>query len=353
MDDPRRPSPDHLTQQWLSQLMLSHCAEQAIYLISRLRIPDLVESGVDTIEAMAAETNIPSRPLRTLLDALEGIGIFARHTDGRYINTPASALLSSDSLSAEAARARYYGSSQVWNAWTRFDESIRSGKPAFELANGRPFYESLREDDELRAAFSTYIARVSQKSDAAGARSLELADARTVVDVGGGYGSFLVQLLRANPQVHGVLYDLPEVTEDAKRLLPADLVDRITVVGGDMRHSVPAGADVYVLKSVLCDWPDAEAGKVLHSCAAAMTGDARLITIERIASSVNDTGYERLMNLQMLLLFGGGGLRPLSEMRDLLESAHLSLTSATEITGNQSVLISQLAPPPPSGATSR
>ncbi len=104
-----------------------------------------------------------------------------------------------------------------------------------------------------------------------------------VLDVGGGDGTLLAEILRANPGTRGVLLDREHVVERARPALEAaGVTDRCDLLGGDFRDGVPAGADAYVLKSILHDWEDPEAVHILRRCSAAMNRGSTVLVVERV-----------------------------------------------------------------------
>jgi SAM-dependent methyltransferase len=155
----------------------------------------------------------------------------------------------------------------------------------------------------------------------------DLSSIGTVVDVGGGQGRLLAGLLEATPGLSGVLLDRPEVVAGAEAVLrAAGVADRCAVVGGDFFASVPPGGDAYVLAQIVHDWPDAEALAILSACHRAMAPGARLWVIEQVLPPEDDPDpSERagltLMDLNMLVLFGGGQQRTGEEYRQLLGAA--------------------------------
>src|SRR6201999_789166 len=92
----------------------------------------------------------------------------------------------------------------------------------------------------------------------------------TVVDVGGGHGRLLAAILNATPGARGVLFDLPQGVVGAPALFSEFGVnDRVRVVEGSFFESVPDGGDAYVLKSVIHDWPDDDALRILGNVRSA------------------------------------------------------------------------------------
>ena len=73
-----------------------------------------------------------------------------------------------------------------------------------------------------------------------------------IVDIGGGYGGFIFAVLKAYPQIKGILFDLPHATEAVEKIIEDNTIsDRCELVTGDFLESIPAGGDLYTLKSVI------------------------------------------------------------------------------------------------------
>jgi hypothetical protein len=125
--------------------------------------------------------------------------------------------------------------------------------------------------------------------------------------------------------VRGILFDQPVVVAGAGDLFrEAGVEDRCEVVGGSFFESVPAGADAYVLKSVLHDWLDPEATAILATCARAMGPGALLLIVERVVAPPNEGADGKLSDLNMLVAAGGRERTP-DEWEALLAAAGLQL----------------------------
>src|SRR5712691_3474196 len=93
---------------------------------------------------------------------------------------------------------------------------------------------------------------------------------RTVVDIGGGTGALLAEILRARPEIHGTLVDLPRTVARSSEIFEAvGVAERVTTVGQSFFDPLPSGADLYLLRGILNDWPDREATAILSRCAEA------------------------------------------------------------------------------------
>jgi hypothetical protein len=170
--------------------------------------------------------------------------------------------------------------------------------------------------------------RSAQENDAIAA-ACDFSDLGTIIDVGGGHGSFLAAILRANPGLRGVLFDRPQAAAGARHQLEAaGLGGRCEVVAGDFFVSLPAGGDAYVLKRVIHDWDDERAVAILRNCHRAMPEHGRVLVIELVLAPGNDPSLGKLFDLLMLVYLGGRE-RTEADYRTLLASAGFELTAVT------------------------
>ncbi|HKP27536.1 MAG TPA: methyltransferase, partial [Dongiaceae bacterium] len=200
------------------------------------------------------------------------------------------------------------------------------GAPAFIKTHGQPFYGYLHAHPREAARFNAAMTGFSSHETAAILEAYDFSDARSVVDIGGGHGALLAALLRAHPQMSGTLFDLPSVLAGAASVLSeVGIAERARTVAGDFFDEAPAGADLYVMKSVLHNWDDTDALRLLSTCRAAMAPQARLLVIERVVPEGNAPAEAKLFDIDMLVVAGGRERTEL-EYRRLFVEAGLALT---------------------------
>lgn len=149
---------------------------------------------------------------------------------------------------------------------------------------------------------------------------------RKIVDVGGGHGFTLAMILAANPSMHGLLYDLPDVASGAGQIIDAEGVrERCEIVGGSFFDSIPAGAEAYVLKQIIHDWDDEQSLMILRNCRAAMPKEGKVLLIERRIEPDHRQAM-RVLHIDMEMLVNVCGMeRNDAEYRSLLERAGFRL----------------------------
>jgi|SRR5689334_8977885 hypothetical protein len=260
-------------------------------IVSELGIPQALADGPRSVDELARGAGADEDALHRLLRALASDGIFAEDYRGVFRHTPASELLLTNGWDDFAV---LFGS--VWyRAVERLDAS---GKAVFPNVFGTDFWSWLAEHPEERARFDRAMA---QGSDTRMERleTIDWRDGETVVDVGGGNGSLLAELLKVRPGLHGIVFDLPETVRDESLF-----GERLEFVEGSFFERVPEG-DVYLLGTILHDWDDESATKILRTIRAAAPEHARLVILDAVVPDGNEPFGPKWLDLLMLTLFAG------------------------------------------------
>jgi hypothetical protein len=189
-------------------------------------------------------------------------------------------------------------------------------------------FEYMAEHPEEDAMFNRSMQELTRGVAEVLATSYDFSGARTVVDVGGGYGALLAPVLRKYPQLRGRVYDLPRCEEGARQLFAeSGLSERCDFVGGDFFRSVPSGSDLYLLKSVIHDWDDAKSRTILGNVRDALGEDSRLLLLEWPVPERVGPGDAGIIGTDLnMLVMVGGQERTEREYRELLDSAGLRVT---------------------------
>jgi SAM-dependent methyltransferase len=302
----------------LSDLGTPWCIRVAV----TLHIAEHIDAGITDIDGLAAVTSSDAVVLHSVLSYLSEKGIFVESPLGHFaLNDTSRGLLEAGMfLGLDGIGGRM---TQVWSTLPSF---VRTGKPAYAEVFGNPYWDDLAEHPEIGAEFDALMSYTGHGTPDA---SLELSGGwthvRTVVDVGGGTGAMLAELLRTRPALRGILVDLPATAaRSAATFEAAGVSDRVTVVPQSFFDPLPAGADLYLLRKVLNDWPDRETVAILRRCADA----ARPSGAVAIIGGVSPDGEARPISIDMLLV--GGHHNTLSEFRVLARDAGLEVVAAAE-----------------------
>ena len=312
-------------QQTLWRMITGCFVSQAISVAATLGIADLLSSGPQSLAELAQQTATHAPSLYRLLRALASVGIFSEDPEGRFALTPLANLLRQDvpgSLRAPAAMIR---SKVQWPALGDLLYSVQTGNSAFPHLFGMDLWEYTQQDEQENKIFHDAMSGFSVVEVEAICKAYDFSGITTLVDIAGGHGKLLAAVLQAYPTMHGKLFDLPHVAQQAEEVfLDAGVAQRARAIGGDMFTSVPAGYDAYMMKTVIHDWDDEQAVTLLQNCHAAMPSHARLLLMTRVIAPANVPDGGKFMDLNMLITLGGRE-RTEEEFVRLLARANLTL----------------------------
>ena len=279
---------DESAEDRLWWVMSGALTAKALALAAELGVADALGERARPVGEVAGEVGADADTLHRLLRALASGGVFAEEEPGVFRNTEVSQLLR---LPDWRAIAHLHGG--VWHRAA--GELDASGQASFPRAFGTNFWSWLAAHPEERAAFD--CAMVTGKDESV-QRLMEVDwhDGDVVVDVGGGNGALLVELLRRRPGLRGIVFDLPETERDESLF-----GDAIEFVAGSFFDDVPAG-DAYVLSQILHNWPDERAAAILRTIRAGAPPHARLLVLDSVVGAGNDP-YTTTLDLLMLALF--------------------------------------------------
>ena len=318
----------HVSQ--LMQLIGGSIYGAIVCATAELEIAEALADGPRSLEELAARCGADRDALSRLMGALAALGLVTQ-IDGRYATTDGLGWLRADADGSLRSLALLGGQPAMQRAWQHCADAVRTGRPAFELANGRPLFEYLDEHDALRAMFQRSLSGPDAWNQAI-AEALDLSGRTLVVDVGAGDGRLLAALVGARPGVRGIAFDRPSVVAEA-----AARETSVEWVGGDFFESVPAGGDVYLLRWVLHDWTDEQAVAILARCRAAMREGGVVLLVERLLSGSPHDGGAALLDLTMLVLTGGRE-RSEAQYAELLSRAGLRLSRVISTAAGMRIL---------------
>jgi hypothetical protein len=289
-------------------------ATQAVRVAAQLRIADALAEGPRRVEDLAGAANADA--VGRILRALASDGVFAEEEPGVFRNTPASELLRTDGDQRWNEFALQFGG-EWYEAFARAPHAVDTGESTFPLVFGADFESWMREHPEQLAVFSRSM------EGGAAERISRVAGldwgSEIVVDVGGGTGPMITELLRLQPSLSGVLFDLPEVVASAQ------VPERCEIVAGSFLEGVPAG-DAYILSRILHGFDDETAAHILGNVRVAARPRARVLILDAVIPEGNDPHGSKWLDLLMLVL-AGGRERSLPEWHALLDRVGLESVS--------------------------
>jgi len=299
---------------WVTQIVRA----AAIY-----HLADHLAAGVDTAEAIAEAESTDPDATRRLMRTCASLGLMTSDDGLHYAGTSLLNTLQED----DPHSLRYFAMSQSapghWLPWGRLPEAIRTGQHQVTAAHGAAnIFEYFAEHLDEASFFTGSMTNLSRAAALDIAAVLDTKGVKLALDVGGASGDVIRALMRANPQLQGGVFDLPEIVPAAAEAAEAEgLGERFIAVGGSFFESIPT-ADLYVLKYILHDWDDDTCVRILRNCRASLAGGGRIVVIDHLVGPVGHPGLAPLMDMNMLDMTGGRE-RELGEFDALFDAAGL------------------------------
>lgn len=307
-------------------------APYAVRVAATLRLADLIEAGTCRLDELATKAGADPDALNRLMRFLVVRGVFAEPEPGVFAMTPSAQVLTSGHpmgvrgwLDLEGPAA---GRMDV--SFTGLLDAVRTGETAYPKLFGQSAWEDFETNPDIGAAFGALMSGRAASFVPDLVKAYEWSGHDHVVDVGGGTGLLLAELLQEHPAMTATLVDLPALVPHARARFDAvGVSDRVAAVEGSMFAPLPAGGDLYVLASILHDWSDQDAATILRRCAEAAGPGQRILVVDRTSDHGNPLTFT-FMNL-LMLAFLGGRERTIAEFATLGEAAGLVLDSASPI----------------------
>jgi O-methyltransferase domain/Dimerisation domain len=301
------------TRLW--DLIRGAMATKALAIAADLRLADALADGPRPVTELAQKSASDPDTLHRILRALASDGVFAEDQPGVFRNTEASELLRRDGWTEFA---HLFGS-VFSDATSTIDPRV--SEETFTRRFGTDFWSWLEANPEERVAFDAAMAGGKERS-AERLAQLDWQTDESVVDVGGGNGALLRELIQRRPELRGIVFDLPETVRDE-----ASLGERIEFVAGSFFDSVPRGY-AYVLSAILHDWSDERAAAILCTIHSAAPPGARLLVLETVIAPGNEPNGSKWLDLLMLVI--GGRERTEEEWRELIEGTGFTVKSVED-----------------------
>ena len=319
---------------------------QAIAIACELDIPDRLAAGPRDAASLAIDTGMHAGSMQRFLRALCSIEICEQRSDDTFALGRAGDCLRrgrTDSLHGWAMLSRH----RLWGLWSDLQEGLRTGESVRRRRRGFDDYGELQADSAMAGVFNRAMVSITEPVAQALVGKVAFDHCACAVDVGGGAGHLLAAVLASCPTLRGVVYDLGHARGIAEETLrDRGVAERAEFVEGSFFDAVPAAAGIYLMKSVLHNWDDERASRILARCAAAMTRESRLMILERVIPphvSASATDRDAMRSDLQMLLGCDGRERTQAEFSSLLRAAGLAPRSLTRLTDDFSLIEASIA----------
>lgn len=325
--------------EFVRSVAVAYRLSQVLYAFVELGIPEQLANGPSTVTLVATKTGTDPDALRRLLTVATTIDLVARRSGGTYALTSRGKLLLAGVENSLSPLVRTIGQSWQWATWGRLVEAVRTGEPVFNQgphSNAFDYFENMSHVGE------PFTQRMTVEAGERGAligQAYNFSDFHRIVDVGGGEGRVLAQILRLHKSAVGTLTDLSYALVGAPDILrEAGVNDRVRVVPGDFRRAVPEGGDLYLLSAILHGLSDAEAARLVRRC---FSHGKKVAVVDEVVEPDGSAPTELLVKDLQLMVFTSGRQRTFEEFANVIDSAGGRIDHVIEIRSHEMLMICQ------------
>ncbi len=314
----------------MMQMLNGFFVTQIAGAVATYSIADHLAKGPATAEQIATIEGIDSTAAFRLLRACATLGLVTCDDRLTFSATSLLGTLRTNVPGSLHSLAIAWSAPGHWLSWGRFLDAVRTGESQTVPALGAAIWDYYAQQPEEGAAFTNAMHGFTSGVAQDVTRLVDTSTAKLAADIGGASGTLVHSLMTANPQLHGIILDLPSVVPSAKAAASAlGLADRSRVLAGDFFTHVPE-ADIYLLKHILHDWNDEQGVRILERCRRAMRPGGRVIVIEALLGAIGEAGSAPFLDLNMMVMLTGRE-RTLPEYRALLKKAGFRLEKSSPI----------------------
>ena len=326
--------------QQLMQMASGFIFTASLYPIAKLKIADLLADGPLPVTELAQKTGSNADALYRVLRMLASAGVFAESAGKVFALTPVSDCLRADAPGSMRDMVIWMGNRFHFKVWSEMSYSIETGQPAVEHVYGMRAFEAIFGDPEIAYDFNMAMTSFSRKIAPALLDAYDFSGIGTLMDVAGGHGAILCEVLSRYPGMKGILFDMTNVIEEATcHICSLKMDQRCETVTGNFFDEIPAGADAYYMQHIIHDWADEPALKILANCRRALEGvkDGRLLVVDSVVPETSEPHFSKILDLEMLLM-PGGRERTEGEWRELFAKAGFEITRIVPMQAAESVI---------------
>jgi hypothetical protein len=337
-----RPQQEHVER--VFQLGTGFIFTAALQPMLRLRIPDWLANGPLPVEEMAARAGVNADALYRVLRVLATVDVVQELPEKRFASTPVSELLRSDVPGSMRDMLLWMSNPFHFKVWGELGYSVETGKPAVEHVYQKPAFEAIFGDPEIACDFNNAMSGLSRMIAPALLEAYDFSGIDTLVDIAGGHGAVLCEVLSRYPRMKGILFDMPNVIQEATcHICNLKMDERCQTIAGDFFEQVPSGGDAYYMQHIIHDWADEPALKILGNCRRALEGNRRgvLLIVDGIVPQNSEFHMSKLLDLEMLLM-PGGRERTEPEWHALMNKAGFEITRIVPMKAAESVIEAKL-----------
>ena len=299
---------------------------KAIGVACELNLAEIIAKEEKTVEEIAKQSNTDASALYRLMRALASENIFKETKPGSFKNNKFS-----NSLREGPGNFKYMIKQQLnktnWEIINDLKYSVTSGSNAAQKILGSDIFTHLENTPEKNELYNKAMSETSLLSSAAIVSAYSFRGINTLVDLGGGDGTLLFNILQKHHQLNGILFDFPHVVQSAnEQAKKFGVENKVQIIPGSFLNTKIPVADTYILKNILHLFDDETSIRLLKSIRESMNGKGKILVVEAVISKDNKPAFGKIFDLQMLIGTEDGKERTETEFRDIFIQAGFNLS---------------------------
>ncbi len=329
----------------LFQAASGYMISAALSVAAKLKIADLLAAGPRPVAELAEATGSHEDSLYRVLRALVSAGFFTAPGPRTFALSPETELLRSDVPGSIRPMVLWMTNPLHFQVWSEMAYTVQTGKPAIEMLYGKPCFEALGALPEVAREFNDAMTCFSVSLASALLEAYDFTGTHTLMDVAGGHGFVLCEVLSRHPEMRGILFDMPGVVDGARaRIESLNLDGRCETAAGDFFQQIPEGADAYYMQHIIHDWDDERALTILRNCRQALDThrNGTLLVMDNVIPKTPQPHYGKLLDLEMMLM-PGGRERTEAEFHRLFAQAGFEIARVVPTRGSHSLIVAHPA----------
>ena len=324
----------NITAEPIFQVANGFMAAKYLFIGNEVGLFEKLAEGPATLDELSIRLSIPRRTLRIVADAMVALGFIVRQGN-HYQNSPmADAFLSGRTATDLCSFLRYLNRLN-YPMWSRLEEAVRTGRAIFGEFNFT---------DEEQQLFSEGVESLTAGQARALAESYDFSRHRSVLDLGGGTGLFLIAVLSQHSNLKGTLFDLPGAADFArKRLVGNSIAGRIRVDEGDFFNvSIPDGHDAIIVANVIHLFSPERNLELLQRIRESVSEGSRLLLVDLWTDPTHtEPLFAALMAGAFLLRSGEGDVYNEEEVHSWLQATGWRPLERKPLAGPASLIVAE------------
>ena len=290
-----------------------------------LNIAEHIKEGKNTLDQLARVTQTNPDALFRLMRMLCAHEIFKLTKKGFYCLTPYSKVMLEGNDSVKYFIRSHLGKLH-YELFSEMDYTVKTGINASQKLFNKDIFSHVRDTPEEQELFIKGMSNTSELLAPVLLSTYNFSSYKHIVDIGGGHGSLLCNILTKYGDLKATLFDSEHVVERATANIKSyGLTGRIEIIEGDFFQEVPGGANLYIMKNIIHDWNDNDSIKILNNINKVMPAGSKLLIIETIIKNDNKYSFGKMIDILMLIITKDGRERTLDEFRVLFEKSGFAI----------------------------